>query len=127
MKRNILLLFLSIVLAFIIAYPFGHFVLGALIFTNRFSSFLIPNNVADFIDGLLFGFILISPFVYVVWGEGRKFLSSIISISPLLVLNLYIGAGKRTWFWFVVLFAIGVILGVLLHPLFRKKLLNKIK
>ena len=120
MKRNILLVFLNIVLSLVIAYPLGHFVIGKFIFKYRFFDFVISSGFADFIDGLLFGFLMLSPIVHGLWGHGKKWLWSLVSVLPIIVFDLWIGASKAIWLWSAVFFAAGIVIALVINSL-RKK------
>jgi len=120
MKRNLLLFFLNIFLSLIIAYPLGHFVIGKFIFKYRFFDFIIPTSLADFTDGLLFGFLLLSPIVYGLWGYGKKWFWSLVSIIPIIIFNLWIGAGKAIWFWSAIFFVSGIAIAKLINLTIKK-------
>jgi hypothetical protein len=119
MKRNILLILGLVVGSIILAIPFANFVVYKLVF-HYSGDWIVPKSIADFANGLPFLYLLLSPILFGIWGKGKKWLWVIVSILPIVVLDIYIGAFKDMWFWSLIFFVSGIILAKLIPFIISK-------
>ncbi len=119
MKRNIFLIFVLIVSSLLLAIPFANFVVYKLVF-NYYGSWVVTKDVANFANGFPFVYILLSSLLFGIWGLGKKWIWSIISVLPILYGLFYIESSIEIWFWSIVFFASGIILAWLIRKIYFK-------
>ncbi len=90
MKRN-LLLFLALVSSSSLISIF----LGEKISTSLFpfaGSWIVPFEIIHFVNSFPFVYYFLAPFLFLSWGEGKKWVWIIVSVLPLVIIEIYIGA-----------------------------------
>jgi hypothetical protein len=121
MKRNILLVFILIVSSLLLAMPFGNLIVSRLFSSQGgFATFSFPSDLGDFLNGLPFLYFFLSTLLFGLFGKGKKWVWSIISILPILYGLFYIESGIEIWFWSVIFFVAGIILSIILKKLFKQ-------
>lgn len=119
MKRNILLVFVLIVLSTLLAMPFANFVVYKFIF-HYSGDWIVPKEISDFTNGLPFIYFLLSPLLFGLWGLGRKWLWVAVSLLPILYTLYYIESETYIWFWSSIFFIVGILLSFIFKKLFRR-------
>ena len=116
MKRNILLLFVLIILSLVLATPVGSLISSKLLNSGGgFGTFSLPSDLGNFLNGLPFSYLFLSSFLFSLLGRGKKWIWSIVSIIPILYFLFYIESGGIIWFWSLIFFVSGIIISKLLR------------
>ena len=117
MKRNILLVFVLIVLSLLLATPFGNLVNPYLFPYSGFSTFSFPDDLSGFLNGLQFVYLILTPIIFNVWGKSKKWLSIVLVSVPAIVISIV--ASVRYTFWALIFFVVGIILSIILKKIFK--------
>lgn len=110
MKRNILLVFLLVVISILLSYLLGGFINTRIFGLSGFEGFFVPTEIINFINSFPFLYIFLSPFLFISFGKGKKILWSVLSILPILYFLFDIESGTKIWFWSIIFFASGAII-----------------
>lgn len=88
MKNNAFSAFI-LLLASVIAAIF----LGEMINNYLFpgSGGLVPSEIANFVNSFPFIYYFLAPIIFTLWGEGKKWIWTIGSVLPLIMLDAYLG------------------------------------
>ena len=103
MKRNIILVLVLIITSLLLAMSFGNLIISRLFsFQGGFATFSLPSDLGDFLNGLPFLYFFLSTLLFGLFGKGKKWIWSVISVLPILYGLFYIESGIEIWFWSVV-------------------------
>lgn len=124
MKRNIFLLFLTLALALILAYPIGN-IFNSVIspWGSGFSTFSLPSEISDFANGLPLIYLMLVGFLFGGWGKSKKLIWFTVLCIPVFTLAVFVG--KRYFFLSLVFFVCGILLAQSI--LYLKKNFTKTK
>ncbi|MFA6269592.1 MAG: hypothetical protein WC657_00040 [Candidatus Paceibacterota bacterium] len=114
MKRNILLIIVLIVLSSFLAIPIANGIVYKMIF-NNYGSWFVTEDFAHFANGFPFTYLFLSTFLFGLFGKGRKWLWSVISVIPVLYFLYYIESGTSIWLWSAVFFVSGIIVAKIME------------
>lgn len=119
MKRNILLIFILVILSLLLAVPVANVVIYKIIF-NYYGDWIVPKGLADLVNGLPFTYLFLSTFIFGLFGKGKKWIWSVVSIIPIIYFLYYIESGMPIWIWSFVFFISGIILAKIVELITSK-------
>jgi|GEM_PF-4016090 len=119
MKRNILLVFALIIISSLLAIPVANGIIYKIIF-NYYGDWIVPKGLADLVNGFPFTYIFLATFLFGLFGKGRKWIWSVVSITPILYFLYYIESGISIWFWSTIFFILGIIIAKIVEFLLYK-------
>ncbi len=117
MKRNFGLSIILIILSVILAYPFGY--ITNFLLPPSGSLFLVPNEISWILNGFFWVYLILTPIIFGIWGEGRKKLKIGIIALPALALAIFVGQDFLGWS--LIFFVSSIILTFILNTLRSKK------
>jgi len=97
MKRNILLIFVLIVLSLLLAMPFGNVVNRYVFTSSGFATFSIPDDISSFINGLPLVYLLLTTLIFGIFGKNKKWIIAFILAIPAIIFSFIVGTKYLTW------------------------------
>ena len=97
MKRNILLIFVIIVLSLILAMPFGNLVNKYVFTSSGFATFSIPDDISSFINGLPLVYLLLTTLIFGMFGKSKKWIIAFILAIPSIIFSFMVSTKYLTW------------------------------
>ncbi|MFA6405457.1 MAG: hypothetical protein WCW46_01760 [Candidatus Paceibacterota bacterium] len=82
---------------------------------NNYGSWFVTEDFAHFANGFPFTYLFLSTFLFGLFGKGRKWLWSVISVIPVLYFLYYIESGTSIWLWSAVFFVSGIIVAKIME------------
>ena len=119
MKRNILLVFILVVLSPLLAIPFGY-LLNSYVFTinGGFATFSLPTDLSAIINGLPVSYLFLVPLLFIIWGKLKKLLMVIILSLPMLIFSYIVSL--EYLFWSAIFFVSGIAIAKIIKFVFSR-------
>ena len=119
MKRNILLVFILIILSSLLALPFGY-LLNNYIFTisGGFATFSLPTDLSAIINGLPVSYLFLVPLLFIIWGKLKKLVIVTVLSLPMLVFSYIVS--PEYLFWSFIFFVSGIAIAKILNFALKK-------
>ncbi len=95
MKRNLGLFGVLIVLSLLLAYPLG-FVMSSQ-FLSGASGLVFSEDFLKFTDGLFLVYLILTPLIFGIWGQGRRWFKVAIVSLPVMAFCVFVGSGYLGW------------------------------
>lgn len=125
MKRNLLLFIVLLFVSVAVSIPVGNFYSNVLTnYSNGFSTFSIPQDLSNLLNGFPLSFLFLSPFILGIFGHGKKWVFTVVVAMLVLILSFFINLGYFKWS--VIFFGAGLLLAVIINYFRNKKLSIKV-
>ncbi len=122
MKNNAFSAFILLLASIVIAITFGETISNYLFPGNGWWG--VPSEIANFVNSFPFIYYFLSPIIFTLWGEGKKWIWITGSILPLTILDIYIELDIFILLLSAKFFVAGIIIALAIN-FFRKQRTTK--
>lgn len=121
---NIGLVIALLILSLALSFPFGAYI-SPILFNSYgdsgFATFSIPQDIGNFINGFPLAYLFLCTFLFGAFGRGKKWIWAAVCTLPIFYFLISIESSFLIWLWSFVLLGIGILLGLVINSIIKKK------